>query len=639
MRIRPSLAIGVGMSTAAMYAATYSVAAISSPAAASAPPAGADASSSAEILHVSALSVSGAATLADAGVGASRGNLDGSGSPRTSASAANLTAALADQAVPDVLAVAQQHAPADHFTPATAQSVDGAVPGLATVDASTASARARWTGGASCPAPGAPLTTSTISTADVGTQSMPGVGSLLSLDGTASTSQSTALTGGTTRKVVTTAKGSAADVRLLDGQLRVAITDAPTLKATASGTSGGAKVSWNAPAVTVSLAGQKQTLPADGSPLDLTSPDNPLLHVELSLGQPEDVVESPNGTKASATATVLHVTADLGVGAAELGVLDADLFPLAASASAPAGGVDCGAGSNDTDGDGLTDVEERSGVANGAFDNAPSDPKNADTDGDGLQDGAEVTGSKNQVFGHAPTDPTDADTDGGSVKDGAEVSRGTDPNDAADDVDGNGDGGGGGGGTPAPDDLDGDGLSNQDEADEGTDPADPDSDGDGVDDGDEVHELQTSPTNPDTDGDRLNDGQESSRYDTDPLVTDTDKDGLSDGKEIKKYRTKPLKKDTDKDGLYDGPEVKGPSKQFSSCSTNPKKKDTDRDGLRDRAEVERFHTNPCDRDTDDGGISDGKEVQAGSDPLDPDSGPKHPDGRASVGTRLLGLGG
>lgn len=72
----------------------------------------------------------------------------------------------------------------------------------------------------------------------------------------------------------------------------------------------------------------------------------------------------------------------------------------------------------DTDGDGLTDEEERTKYF--------TNPQMADTDGDGLNDGAEV-----KVYG---TDPNKADTDGGGVNDGDEVERGTDPLDPADDV-------------------------------------------------------------------------------------------------------------------------------------------------------------------------------------------------------------
>ena len=57
------------------------------------------------------------------------------------------------------------------------------------------------------------------------------------------------------------------------------------------------------------------------------------------------------------------------------------------------------------------------------------------------------------------------------------------------------------------DDLDGDGLSNIDEEDEGTDPYKPDSDDDGLNDGDEI-EIGADPLDPDTDRDGLLDGED-----------------------------------------------------------------------------------------------------------------------------------
>ena len=63
--------------------------------------------------------------------------------------------------------------------------------------------------------------------------------------------------------------------------------------------------------------------------------------------------------------------------------------------------------------------------------------------------------------------------------------------------------------TPVPSvDTDHDGLSDQREAELGTDPLKPDTDGDGLSDGDEVNKYGTNPLNPDTDGDTYPDGVE-----------------------------------------------------------------------------------------------------------------------------------
>jgi len=66
-------------------------------------------------------------------------------------------------------------------------------------------------------------------------------------------------------------------------------------------------------------------------------------------------------------------------------------------------------------------------------------------------------------------------------------------------------------------DIDGDGLSNTQEAAQGTDPR-----------------------NSDTDGDGLTDGAEVNTYGTNPLVMDTDGDGLTDGAEVNTYGTNPM---------------------------------------------------------------------------------------------------
>jgi serine/threonine protein kinase len=77
-------------------------------------------------------------------------------------------------------------------------------------------------------------------------------------------------------------------------------------------------------------------------------------------------------------------------------------------------------------------------------------------------------------------------------------------------------------------DSDGDGLSNAQEAELGTDPNNPDTDGDGLSDYDEVNVWGTNPLNRDTDGDGLSDGEEVNDIGTDPNNPDTDGDGLND---------------------------------------------------------------------------------------------------------------
>lgn len=61
---------------------------------------------------------------------------------------------------------------------------------------------------------------------------------------------------------------------------------------------------------------------------------------------------------------------------------------------------------------------------------------------------------------------------------------------------------------PKPDDLDFDGLTNEEEEALGTSSTEFDTDGDGLSDYDEIHVWKTDPLNPDTDGDGFSDGWE-----------------------------------------------------------------------------------------------------------------------------------
>ncbi|MCX6356631.1 MAG: hypothetical protein NT045_01935 [Candidatus Aureabacteria bacterium] len=87
-----------------------------------------------------------------------------------------------------------------------------------------------------------------------------------------------------------------------------------------------------------------------------------------------------------------------------------------------------------------------------------------------------------------------------------------------------------------------------------SDNAEVDTDGDGLTDQEEI-ELGTDPENEDTDDDGLNDYEEVNDYGTDPLDSDSDDDGLTDGEEVYDYGTDPLDKDTDGDDMDDGEEV------------------------------------------------------------------------------------
>ncbi|MBI5549173.1 MAG: tandem-95 repeat protein, partial [Deltaproteobacteria bacterium] len=216
----------------------------------------------------------------------------------------------------------------------------------------------------------------------------------------------------------------------------------------------------------------------------------------------------------------------------------------------------------DTDKDGLTDLEEElhhtdpnnpDTDADGVFDGPEvkqhlTNPLDDDSDDDGLKDGAEVT--------DLHTDPLKADTDGDGLTDGLElgltVPQGvnTDPSKFAADLD--------------PSDA--------------TDPLKADSDADGLLDGEE---------------DKNHNGRED-RSETDPRVTDTDEDGLNDGVELKGANpTNPLRADCDDDGLMDGTEDKNQNGQVDPSESDPNVYDTDQAGVPDGDEVER-QTDPTD---------------------------------------------
>ena len=176
---------------------------------------------------------------------------------------------------------------------------------------------------------------------------------------------------------------------------------------------------------------------------------------------------------------------------------------------------------------------------------------------------------------------------------------------------------------PNVNDMDGDGLTDDEEKELGTDPKNPDTDGDGVSDGDEKKDG-TDPKNPDTDGDGLTDGEEK-ELGTDPKNPDTDGDGIDDKEEVdgtgNKFDgkpTDPTNPDTDGDGVNDGDEVNRVDEDGNPAPTDPNNPDTDGDGVNDGDE-EKDGTDPLNPDTDGDGVNDGDEKKDGTDPKSPDT--------------------
>ncbi len=164
-----------------------------------------------------------------------------------------------------------------------------------------------------------------------------------------------------------------------------------------------------------------------------------------------------------------------------------------------------------------------------------------------------------------------------------------------------------------PDELDGD-LPDTD-GDGTPDVGDDDIDDDGVINDDETT-AGTDPTNPDTDSDSMTDGEEVVNT-TDPFDSDTDNDGLGDGVE-NALGTDPLNADTDGDGILDGEDP------YPLDATNTAEEvpiddiDTDNDGLGDEDEKKQG-SDPKDSDSDDDGLVDGVEDGLGTNPIKKDS--------------------
>ena len=148
-------------------------------------------------------------------------------------------------------------------------------------------------------------------------------------------------------------------------------------------------------------------------------------------------------------------------------------------------------------------------------------------------------------------------------------------------------------------DSDGDGLTNEREAQLGTNPLLPDTDADRLLDRDEVETYQTNPLVVDTDNDRLSDGDEIQTHLTDARNPDMDSDGRLDGDEIA-GGTDPRNPDNDGDGLSDGIEI--------TLEADPRNPDSDGDGLRDGQENATCPL-PSDADSDDDGLTDGRDLE------------------------------
>lgn len=197
-------------------------------------------------------------------------------------------------------------------------------------------------------------------------------------------------------------------------------------------------------------------------------------------------------------------------------------------------------------------------------------------------------------------------------------------------------------------DTDGDGLSDEEEQQLGTDPQKSDSDGDGIPDNEELGAELSTPIDTDKDNiidaldpDDDNDGLDTlveGKIGTSPLLKDTDGDGLDDTKEVGNINNDKTI-DTDNDGTIDALDIDDDDDGLSTASelllgTNHLLADSDSDGISDKQEIGELTDAPNDADsdgtidaldnedstdTDSDGITDIQEKSLGTDPKKMDS--------------------
>ncbi|KAI9549915.1 hypothetical protein GHT06_004500 [Daphnia sinensis] len=280
---------------------------------------------------------------------------------------------------------------------------------------------------------------------------------------------------------------------------------------------------------------------------------------------------------------------------------------------------------NDCDKDGLTNNEEATGVDDPSTPANPkgikTNPLDPDSDGDGVSDGQEALDGTN------PNDPCDYKA---ASQDLTKVSAAWKANDC--DKDGIDDPA-----TPA----NPKGIK--------TNPLDPDSDGDGVSDGQEALDG----TNPNDPCDYKAASQDLTKVSAAWKSNDCDKDGLTNNEELtgvddpatpanpKGVKTDPRNPDSDGDGVTDGKEAldgtnpndpcdyKAASQDLTKVSAAWKSNDCDKDGLTNNEEVtgiddpatpanpKGIKTDPRNPDSDGDGVTDGQEALDGTNPNDP----------------------
>lgn len=594
-----------------------------SPAAAAPLPATYSADAHADIVDLSAdlLRPLAPGSLTQAKIGHSRSSVGStSAGGSTTAGSANLDAQLLFGNVPIPVDTETVTAPPS-ADPAPRTLVPLPLAPVATVGAITGDVQSAWAGSNACvPAVSGTRTLSQARTtlAGAGLGDAPAsIGSLLDVKASETQTGTYLVDDGVGGSdVVSRATTTVGDIDLLGGQVTVDVTNPVVLEARSDGTAGTAGYA-SPPTIVADVAGTPVSIPLNSQPQTIALPAElePLVDLTITAFQPTG--QSSGATGKGRLDALLRIdlevlTAPAPLPSATLADVSLKVAPMSVEATAPAGGVDCD-GSRTTGTIGAPDITSPA-TGTTVTDSTPA------ISGTG-RPGATVTVKEGSTVlcravvrndGTWTCSPTSPLAAGPHTVTATQSKNGS--TSAADST------------TftvvPDPDDPDGDGLTNAEEASAGTDATDPDTDDDGLTDGDEVNGI--------TIRQRFEVCNKAARgsvsVTTDPLRKDTDKDGLGDGKEVTGYRVK-QRVTTRKASFVIG-----------MTRSNPTKKDTDRDGLKDKVELTgrankrwgKDRTDPTKCDTDRGGVSDGAEVRARSNPAHWRSGPRDPrvrDGR------------
>jgi large repetitive protein len=276
------------------------------------------------------------------GLGAARlavaeSTMSGGASPTSRASVRNLGAGLPGPGL--AVQSRTQTAPPDHASPDTGPVVGASASGMFDLSPLNASVHARTRDPIACSPAGGPIANSQAQTTAI--LNPTGAGTVVDT-GNATTTGVVSIvpeppSDPFNRAVRSVATGSITTNDFLDGAIHVDIAGTSSLQAFATGEPGGADVSYNPGAVTVTVG--STTTPVGPGPA--THFDVPAGRVSITVNQPKDVDESPNGQHASANVAVVTAQIRVGPVSSPSATVTVDLLPLRVSADVPLGGLDC----------------------------------------------------------------------------------------------------------------------------------------------------------------------------------------------------------------------------------------------------------------------------------------------------------